>query len=166
MYGPNHYRDKEVFWITPQEDMGKEEKLNYINGRDLNMILHLKEKRGGIFTTNPSQETLKNIMDEHDLVDIAPKNRCFTWSNKRLVLVNIMERLDHFIVVVSLTSVHSTTTSTILECIAFDHQPSTLDLGSHRDLGSMCFRFNTLWIDSLEERNIVENTWNQLVEGS
>lgn len=166
IYGPNHYMDKEVCWSTLQEDMEKEENLNYIIGGDLNLILHAKEKRGGNFTTDPSQEKLENIMVEHYLVDIVPKNRCFTWSNKILGPGNIMERLDHFIVVVLLISLHSTATSTIIDCIASDHQPITLDLGSHPNLGPLPFRFNTLWIDSLEARNILEHTWRQHVKGS
>lgn len=146
--------------------MEKEENLNYIIGGDLNLIHHAKEKWGGNFTTDPSRETLENIMVEHDLVDIVPKNRFFTWSSKRLGPGNIMERLDRFIVTVPLISLHSTATSTILDFIDSDHQPVTLDLGSHPNLGPLPFRFNTLWIDSLESRNIVEHTWLQHVEGS
>ena len=64
--------------------MEKEEKLNYIIGGDINLILRAKEKRGGNFTTDPSREKLENIMAEHNLVGIVPNNRCFTWSNKDL----------------------------------------------------------------------------------
>jgi len=121
VYVPNHYRD----------NIAEEENNNIILGGDLNLILHANEKRGGNFTPDPFRNQLENVMQLGDLVDIIPKNRKFTWSNRRLGKSNIMERLDRILVNVSLLSTFTTVYASILPFVASDHYPTTLTLESH-----------------------------------
>ena len=106
---------------------------------DLNLVLHPKEKRGGVFSHDPSREQLECIMRDHDLVDIIPRNRSYTWNNRRLGPGNIMERLDHFLVAVSLISLLNVATSSILPCSASDHYPVSLFLGAQLNFGPLPF---------------------------
>ena len=95
-------------------------------GGDVNLILHENEKRGGCFNPDSSRDQLENIMQNHELVDIAPKNQRYTWSNRRIGRWNIMERLDKILVVFSLLSQYSIATANVLPFIASDHYPITL----------------------------------------
>lgn len=84
IYGPSHYRDKEQCWTSLKVDIDEEENNDIILGGDLNLILHSNKKRGGCFSHDPCRTRLETIMQDHDLVDVAPKNRRFTWNNRRL----------------------------------------------------------------------------------
>ena len=105
-------------------------------------------------------------MQNHELVDIAPKNRRYTWCNRRIGRGNIMERLDIILVVVSLLSQYSIAITNVLPFAASDHYPITLTFGDHHSLGPIPFKYNPLWNDIQEENQLVRNVWMQHIEGS
>ena len=166
IYAPNHFRDKEQCWATLQEDIQAEDNRNIILGGDLNLILHSNEKRGGIFTHDPYRAKLEKIMQECDLVDIIPKNRRYTWNNRRLGRDNIMERLDRILVNTSFLSEFSTAHATILPYLASDHYPISIVLEAHCPLGPLPFKYNSLWRSNPIVDQIVKTTWQHHIEGS
>lgn len=125
----------------------EENNSNIIVGGDFNLILHANEKRGGDFLPNPFRNQMENIMHTGDLIDIAPKNCKFTWSDRRLGSHNIMERLDRFLVNISLLSTFSTVNSAILPFVISNHYPITLALDTHCALGPLPFKYNHIWND-------------------
>eukprot|EP00253_Pinus_taeda_P017097 PITA_17097 len=135
VYVPNHYRDKETCWEALSNHIMEEDNSNIIVGGDFNLILHANEKRGGNFLPDPFRNQMENIMHTGDLIDIAPKNRNFTWTNHRLGSHNIMERLDRFLVNISLLSTFSLVNSAILPFAISYHYPITLALDNHCALG-------------------------------
>lgn len=166
IYGPNHYRDKEVCWCSLQTNMESVGSNKFIIGGDLNLVMHPKEKRGGNYTPNPSRDQLECIMRDHDLVDIIPRNRSYTWNNRRIGPSNIMERMDRTLVAVSLITPLNISTSSILSCSASDYYTISLFLGGQSNFGPLPFCFNLLWCDFQEARAIIESTWCAQVEGS
>ena len=98
IYSPNHYRDKEKFWQTLRENTMEDRDENLIVGGDLNLILKAKEKRGGTFLPDLNKETLEEIMEQCNLLDIPPKNEKYTWDNRRIWKENIKERLDRILI--------------------------------------------------------------------
>jgi len=50
-----------------------------------------KEKRGGLFLPNPSRDKIENIMVDHNLIDINPRNEKYNWIKKQARLCNIKE---------------------------------------------------------------------------
>eukprot|EP00253_Pinus_taeda_P017214 PITA_17214 len=166
VYVPNHYRDKGKCWETLSNHIMEGDSNNTIVGGDFNLILHANEKRGGNFLPDPFRNQMENVMHIGDLIDIAPKNRKFTWSNRRLGSNNIMERLDRFLVNISLVSTFSSVNSTILPFAASNHYPITLDLNTHCALGPLPFKYNQIWSDQQATRNIIQLTWRQHIEGS
>eukprot|EP00253_Pinus_taeda_P003329 PITA_03329 len=84
VYIPNQFREKEQCWEELKEDINKEHNPNVILAGDLNLVLHANEKRGGNFLHDPCRNQLEGIMSDHELMDIIPKNRKFTWNNRRL----------------------------------------------------------------------------------
>eukprot|EP00253_Pinus_taeda_P029081 PITA_29081 len=122
IYAPSHFRDKDQCWATLEEDIQTED--------NRNIILRAK---------------LENIMQECDLVDIIPKNRRFTWNNRRLGRDNILERLDRILVNTSFLSDFSTAHADILPYLASDHHPISIVLEAHCPLGPLPFKFNPLW---------------------
>eukprot|EP00253_Pinus_taeda_P004750 PITA_04750 len=105
-------------------------------------------------------------MSDHELIDIIPKNRKYTWNNRRLGPGNIMERLDRILVNISLLSSFAVGHTKILNATASDHFPILLTLDSHSQLGPIPFRYNPLWRNNAEAEEIIETTWKHHVEGS
>lgn len=166
IYSPNHFREKEVCWTTLEEDLEEERDNNLILAGDLNLVMHSNEKRGGNFTADNFRNRLEHIMQEKDLVDLKPKNRKYTWSNRRLGAGNIMERLDRFLVNIGFLSSFSNGQSDILNTSASDHFPITLTLQSQSHLGPLPFKYSSLWNQIPTARDIVKHAWSQHVEGS
>jgi len=161
----NHCRDKDGCWHDLKDSLDVEENTNIILGGDFNLILHANEKRGGSFTPNPYRIQLENIMQEHDLMDVPPKNRRYTCNSRRMGVGNIMERLDKILINITLLSAFSVGYANILTCSASDHFPITT-LENHRPLGPIPFRYSALWNDTPVLARIVYSSWIQHVEGS
>eukprot|EP00253_Pinus_taeda_P003777 PITA_03777 len=166
VYAPNHYRDKEVCWDSLSKNIMEEDSNNIILGGDLNLILHANEKRAGIFTPDPFRSQLEIIMQNGELIDIIPKNRKYTWSNHRLCSNNIMERVDRFLVNISLLSTYSVANATILLFTASYHYPITLSMNTHCPLGPLLFKFSQIWSHYQPARSLIQQTRSQHVEGS
>eukprot|EP00253_Pinus_taeda_P010539 PITA_10539 len=166
VYIPNHYREKEQCWKELKENIDNEQTSNIILAGDFNLILHANEKRGGNFMHDPFRSHLEGIMLEHEMVDIIPKNRKYTWNNRRLGPGNIMERLDRILVNITLLSSFAACHTKILSSIASDHFPILLTMESHLHLGPILFRYNPLWRNNSSAEAIIEATWKQHVEGS
>jgi len=77
-----------------------------------------------------------------------------------------MERLDRFLVNISLLSTFSVGYTNILSTSASDHYPITLTLETHCPLGPIPFKYSPLWNRNPAAREIVKETWSQHVEGS
>ena len=123
---------------------------------DLNLILHANEKMGGCFSPDPSRDRLEAIIRDHELVDVVPKNRRYTWNNRRLGNGNIMEMLDKFLINLLFLSSFSVGYVSFLSTSASYHYPITLMLETHCPLGPILFRYNPLWNWDPAVREIVQ----------
>jgi len=88
---------------------------------------------------------LETIIQDHELVDVVPKNRRYTWSNCRFGMGNIMERLDRFLINVVFLSSFSVVYASILSTSASDHYPIILTLETQCPLGPIPFKYSSLW---------------------
>lgn len=77
-----------------------------------------------------------------------------------------MERLDRILINVLFLSTFFVGYANILPFSAFDHYPITLTLESHCPLGSIPFKYSSLWNCIPVVKEIVQHTWNQHVKGS
>eukprot|EP00253_Pinus_taeda_P032306 PITA_32306 len=166
IYAPIHYRDKEQCWTSLKTDIDEEGNSNIILGGDFNLTLHSNEKRGGCFSHDPCRTQLETITQDHDLVDVVPKNRRFTWNNRRLGKGNIMERLNRIWVNVTLLSSYSTAYVVVFSYSVSDHYPTTLVLETHCPLGPIPCKYSPLWSSFPSVEEIVKNTWSQHIKRS
>eukprot|EP00253_Pinus_taeda_P018460 PITA_18460 len=166
VYAPNHFKGKERCWDDLKTNIDAEESYNIAFGGDFNIILHSFQKLGGSFSPDPYIAHLENLMQDHDLINVAPKNRRYTWRNRKLGKGNIMERLDKILINVTFLSSFSAGYATILPFSSSDHYPITLTLETHCSLGPIPFKYSSLWNFIPTVKEIVQNTWCQHVEGS
>eukprot|EP00253_Pinus_taeda_P012894 PITA_12894 len=79
-------------------------------------------------------------MQDHDLIDVVPKNRRFTWNNRSLHI--------H-------PPVHS-----------FISLPHIFDSVTHCSLVPIPFKYSPLWNDNSTVKSILQSSWQQHIEGS
>lgn len=68
-----------------------------LNG-DFNALVDPSEKRGGNFNMDKIMTGFQNFIHNMQVVDCVPKNGDFTCNNRRTGFLNIVERLDKFLV--------------------------------------------------------------------
>ena len=102
---------------------------------------------------------MESLIHSWDLLDFKPKKGRFTWSNNRVGTVNILARLDHFLVQSSLLEEKFLISFKILPKFNSDHHPISLMLEKEDDLGPIPFRFSPLWIERDGFLDTVYQAW-------
>jgi len=128
--------------------------------------LNAYEKSGGNFQSDPFKDKLELIMEVNNLMDIQPRNGKYTWNNKRLGPGNIKEQLDIFLIHDNITLDFNLVTSQIIPSVASNHKPIAIKFGESKKFGPLPFRYNPLWINSKNVRNLVARDWKQSINGS
>ena len=134
---------------------------NLIVGGDLNLILKAEEKRGGNFQPHPNRETLEEIMEQCNLLDIPPKNGKYTWDNRRIGKANIKEMLDSILIQDIMVASYSRVSSKIIPSIASDQKPVLIELGMAKNYKPLPLRYNQLWGIHEAIKQEVEKIWKQ-----
>ena len=57
------------------------------------------EKKAGIHGKDHLQDTIEELIQFWELIDLKPNTTCFTWSNQRVGAASIFERLIEGIIV-------------------------------------------------------------------
>eukprot|EP00253_Pinus_taeda_P010799 PITA_10799 len=166
IYAPNHYKDKAICWDSITSDLQLAQDRNIFLGGDLNLIRNVDEKLGGNFFADPSRDSLETLIQVHNLIDIPPHNGKFTWSNKRIGIHNIKERLDRILVHEIIVAGFPSIKSKIIQASASDHKPVVLTLDKGRNLGPLPFKYNKSWDSKEDFRKLVQDQWAKEVVGS
>ncbi|MBA0649769.1 hypothetical protein Goklo_017295 [Gossypium klotzschianum] len=98
----------------------------------------------------------KDIMDNMALVDIKPDIGWFIWVNNRSGGSMIKERLDRFLMSVSVIENFSFMATSVVRQIKFDHDAIMLDMWGRKPKEQvkdprLCFRFDESWATDREE---------------
>ena len=128
-----------------EQSEGKRKTLCFIAG-EFNVTISVDESRGGVKVRDPFGERLKDLALHWGLIDIKPKNGVYTWSNKRIVLGHIADRLDRVLVSTHLLRNLPFLESKLLCSAISDHNPLCLFFPLMENLGPLPFRFNHLWL--------------------
>eukprot|EP00253_Pinus_taeda_P009219 PITA_09219 len=166
LYVPVHYEEKKECWRSLSEFLEQNSPSNLVLGGDLNIILDLKEKKGGIQSKDPFSRIVGSLIQRWDLVDLKPVKGKFTWTNNRTGDNHIAARLDRFLINSSLMMDNRIVFSKILPKLTSDHKPILFCLKEEEDLGPLPFRFSPLWAGNDGFMDIVQATWRMDVNGS
>lgn len=72
LYVPIHDAEKRECWNSLSDFLELHNPKNIVIGRDLNIIMDPKDKRGGSYSTDPMLYIVENLMIQWDLVDFKP----------------------------------------------------------------------------------------------
>ena len=111
-------------------------------------------------------DTLEDLIQSWDLIDIKPKLGHFTWSNHRVGATNVSASLDQFLVHYQLIEGKSIVSLKILPKLLSYHHPISLLFENEENLGPTSFRFSPLWIDRIGFMDVVTQAWSQYIVGS
>lgn len=157
--GPQRLEDKFSFLSSLMSLKLRHPTSKIIMGGDFNMITSLLEKKGGIRRLNKDAELFAEFIDSAKLVDILPKNRFFTWNNRRGGEKLIASRLDRFLISESILLEGIIVDSDILPSGGSDHWPISLEaafLGTPRN---ETFRFEKFWLTHPNFVQLLEKWW-------
>lgn len=98
VYVPVNIEEKRECWGSVRHLLESKNFENIIIAGDLNLTLHMEEKRGGTIVRDPAREWVEDLMQDWDLLDIPSKNGKYTWSNKRICPGHIAARFDRCLV--------------------------------------------------------------------
>jgi len=90
--------EKENYWMSLLSLKYSKYASKSIIARYLNVVLHNKEKRGGINIKDPYRERMENLITQWDVLDFKTSKGKYTWTNRRLGPHHIASRLDRFLV--------------------------------------------------------------------
>eukprot|EP00253_Pinus_taeda_P014967 PITA_14967 len=166
LYVPVHYEEKKECWRSLSEFLELNSPSNMVLGGDLNIILDLKEKKGGIQSKDPFSRTVGSLIQRWVLVDLKPVKGKFTWTNNRTGDNHIAARLDRFLINNSLMMDKRIAFSKILPKLTSDHKPILFCLKEEEDLGPLPFRFSPLWAGKDRFMDTVQSAWQMDVNGS
>eukprot|EP00253_Pinus_taeda_P004161 PITA_04161 len=85
VYAPNNAGEKRICWDSIKNLVDLENLENIIIVGDLNLTLLSSEKRGGSIFRDPARESVEDLMQHWDLIDIKPTAGKYTWTNKSII---------------------------------------------------------------------------------
>ena len=166
LYVPVNYSEKKECWRTISEFLESNYPINIIIARDLNITLAPNEKKGGRYGKDLMQDTVQELIQVQDLIDLKPKIGCFTWSNQRVGIASISTRLDRFLLHSMLMDGKTIISLKIIPKLTSDHHPISLQFEKEEELGPIPFKFSPLWIERSRFMDIVSQAWSNYVLGS
>lgn len=140
--------------------------MNIVIAGDLNILLDLKEKRGGNNNKDLLLPLVEDIIQQWDLLDLKPKKGRYTWNNNRTGVAHISARLDRFLVQSTLLMDKRIVSTRILPKLTSDHKPILLQLDEEETLGPIPFRFSPLWIEQEGFMEVIGKGWSITVNRS
>lgn len=85
-------------WRSLKENLLLVQNKSLIVGGDLKLVLNADEKSRDFSCGDPYLDSLENIIECHNLMNIHPKNGIYSWKNKRIGKGNIKECLDKILI--------------------------------------------------------------------
>lgn len=126
---------------------------------DFNAIISQNEKKGGLSFASSSSHNFASDLSNLGLIDLGFHGYPYTWSNKRVGIDNIQQRLDRGVGNTDWISLFPLATIHHLPAIGSDHAPILLNTSVETNEPKP-FRFENMWIDDKSCFDTVHQGWN------
>eukprot|EP00253_Pinus_taeda_P012157 PITA_12157 len=131
----------------------------WVTGGDFNMIATSEEKIGGRCRTNKDGTLLKDFIQSNWLIDLPTANGLYTWTNKRIIPMQIASRLDRFLISDNAVHVGGEFTAHIIPFSGSDHWPIEMLWNRPGNNIKKPFRFEAFWLSHPEFKDFITTTW-------
>ncbi|XP_057833822.1 uncharacterized protein LOC131044504 [Cryptomeria japonica] len=122
-------------WIEIYNQLQGLEMCKVIMARDLNAILDIDDKDGGLIKSTKVMEDFREFISKFQVMDVIPKNGKFTWTNRRL---------NFFVGEWWVNSSFSMDTKIVPQA-GLDHSLVTLSLNHESPKNRYYFKFQSMW---------------------
>jgi hypothetical protein len=112
---------------------------------DFNSVVNQSEKTGGRPVSSSSKCPFRRFIDHFGMIVVGFARNPFTWSNNRIGLENIKERLDRGLASPSWVLLHLNFSLIHLPAHNSDHNPISLNTNSTSCFLLRPFRFEEFW---------------------
>eukprot|EP00253_Pinus_taeda_P029770 PITA_29770 len=131
----------------------------HLMGGDFNMIANSQERIGGRCRTNKDGTLLKDFIQSNWLIDLPTANGLYTWTNKRIIPMQIASRLDRFLISDNAIHVGGEFTAHIIPFSGSDHWPIEMLWNRPGNNSKKPFRFEAFWLSHPEFKDFITTTW-------
>eukprot|EP00253_Pinus_taeda_P034780 PITA_34780 len=131
----------------------------WVTGGDFNMIASSEEKIGGRCRTNKDGTLLKDFIQSNWLIDLPTANDLFTWTNRRVIPMQIASRLDRFLISDNAVHVGGEFTAHIIPFSGSDHWPIEMLWNKPGNNIKKPFRFEAFWLSHPKFKEFITSTW-------
>jgi hypothetical protein len=126
--------------------------------RDFNLVRLASDKSNGVI--NHKWADAFNIwVSTWNLIELNPSNKRFTWTNNQENLV--MAKIDRVFVSTDWEAAFPLASVKALDRPPSDHNPLLLNVGDNMHFGKKKFRFEKLWLEKAEFKDIMTKAWER-----
>ncbi|XP_059301908.1 uncharacterized protein LOC132053826 [Lycium ferocissimum] len=133
---------------------------------DFNVIMDANEKKGGNPHKMQKSWDFINSMEECGMVDAGFSGPRFTWCNARDMGHRIWKRLDRVFINQEWTAKYPRTSVEHLASTGSDHTPMLVRCSNTDFQGMRYFKFLNFWTDQPQFKEIVQNSWQEDIQGN
>lgn len=131
-----------------------------------NAITHQHEKEGGIRKTQRQMDEFIKFINDIEMEDMGAKGQRFTWYNNMRGEERAYERIDR-VLVNAQWATHFKNGQCLNEvAVGSDHAPIVLTMDWGRRRGKQSFRFEEMWFESPECKEVIKRSWEENNDGS
>ena len=128
---------------------------------DFNELLQVEDKKGGALRAHNLMQAFRDVLDHCGFVDLGYSGLDFTWHRHRRGEL-IWERLDRGVANYEWLARFPIGRIRHLHCFTSNHRPILLSLdsnGEHQQWRHKPFRFEAMWLTSLDCNGVVSRPW-------
>jgi len=163
VYGPCSNRAS--YWrALLDSDLLKED--NIILGGDLNFTMGFCESWGHSAQVDSFSDTISNLLEEHQWIDIPSARLQYTWTNNRSGEQGLARRLDRFLIKESLYNSLPRIRQWVGSGGISNHRPIYLETVDNNNKIKSPFKFNSSWLKDPSYIQLVTDFWqnNRIME--
>lgn len=132
---------------------------------DFNTVLSSEERYGGLPVDQEAIQHFQACLEETDLLDVPARGMAYTWSNRRDGDARILSKLDRVLVTEEWKKEFPYIQLDFQSSLTSDHAHAILYV-AEKIGGPRPFKFTSCWMRHKEFKKILQESWEQKVEGS
>jgi hypothetical protein len=156
VYGPA-YEDKKVEFIDELHSILTSWQGPMLIGGDFNLCRYATDKSNGRINKK-IVDCFNDWINRCALIEINLANRKFTWSNDQAIPV--LAKLDRVFASPDWERAYPLVRVTALPREISDHTPLLVDTGGNQMFGKKKFRFEKLWLERADFKEVVVKAWS------
>nr|POE70905.1 hypothetical protein CFP56_77914 [Quercus suber] len=164
-YGPPYSSKKAKAWINLTAFL-ESVQCPWVCFGDFNYTLSQEDISGGSTSSQSVTNHLRDLMFEFSAVDLGFSGNKFTWARGKWGSAAVKRRLDRGIASIAWRLAFPKACISHLGAICSDHTPLLLDTCPKDAFAHRPFRFEAAWIRDPRCSAVIENAWNEDVNGS